>query len=252
MTMRAQQLPGYDFSSYEEFESDYSKLTLKERREWVVNMPAEKLSLASGEGISITVAHALAIDDNLPEKFLSFPVLSLSVPGGISVAHVLAMFGLMPEKFFRDEKVLSISDAEGFSVAHMLVSRNLFPPELLTRRILFQEDNNGTTVADVLFDSLSAYISDPSFHKGILETLGGNGTPETKATLFLSLMGNDSLAAVVGAIRKAQTQTMRRTRPDFIPLAGIILSITGKRAEAAAKEAAAKVLRDNRTERMCR
>lgn len=180
MTMRAQQLPGYDFSSYEEFESDYSKLTLKERREWVVNMPAEKLSLASGEGISITVAHALAIDDNLPEKFLSFPVLSLSVPGGISVAHVLAMFALMPEKFFRDEKVLSISDAEGFSVAHMLVSRNLFPPELLTRRILFQEDNNGTTVADVLFDSLSAYISDPSFHKGILETLGGEWHPGDK------------------------------------------------------------------------
>lgn len=96
-----------------------------------------------------TLAHILAYNGLLPERFFIPGVLALADKDGNAVVHILAKRKDLPEKYFTREW-LSLKNKDGWMAAHNAAWQGRLPAKFLTEEILNLEEENGWIVGNTL------------------------------------------------------------------------------------------------------
>lgn len=107
----------------------------------------ELLKMSNRDGS--TVAHALASERRLPERFITPEILALTDRDGNAVVHILAEQGDLPEKYFT-WKWLSLKNNDGWMAAHSAAWQGKLPAKFVTAEILELEGESGWITGNIL------------------------------------------------------------------------------------------------------
>ena len=110
-------------------------------------LQSELLKMSNRDGS--TVAHALASERRLPERFITPEILSLADRDGNAVVHILAEQGDLPEKYFTWEW-LSLKNNDGWMAAHSAAWQGKLPAKFVTAEILELEGESGWITGNIL------------------------------------------------------------------------------------------------------
>lgn len=129
-----------NFDSFRKFLEIFLSMQSKDRRiAMAENITEEQVKLRDSRGWA--VAHTLAADDCLPEKFHTVKILSLKDCNHWTVAHELAENGTMPPDIIADEQIMTLQDTFATTVLEVFADRikriqqqsNFFTPETLQK-----------------------------------------------------------------------------------------------------------------------